>query len=202
MRLLCFSDLHRDREAAARLVDLANNVDCLVGAGDFGTCRRGVADVFEALAQIDKPAILVPGNAESTEELLAATKSWATASVLHGSGCEVNGVSFWGVGGGIPVTPFGDWSYDFDEAQASNLLRGCPRGGVLVVHSPPYDTVDQDSGGQRRGSRAIRSAVEEMQPQLVVCGHIHADWGKKVAVGQTQVLNAGPTGVLFECEFN
>ena len=51
---------------------------------------------------------------------------------------------------GIPVTPFGKWSYDFDEVQAADLLDACPAGAVLVVHSPPLDTVDHDTSGGRR----------------------------------------------------
>jgi Icc-related predicted phosphoesterase len=74
MKLLCFSDLHRDREAAAKLVAAASEVDCLIGAGDFATCRSGVADAIQVLAEVDKPAVLVPGNGESVEELREAAK--------------------------------------------------------------------------------------------------------------------------------
>ena len=195
MKLLCFSDLHRDREAAERLVEAAEQVDVVIGAGDFATMRQGLNDTLEVLSRITKPAILVPGNGESVDELRSAAEGWRSASVLHGSGCHVAGVDFWGVGGGIPVTPFGDWSYDFDEAVATQLLEGCPSGGVLVVHSPPLDTVDHDSDGRIRGSQAIRQTVLDREPRLVVCGHIHGDWEKRATLGRSQVLNAGPRGV-------
>lgn len=198
MKLLCFSDLHRDAEAAARLVDAAAEVDCLIGAGDFATCRQGIEDVIEVLEQVTKPTVLVPGNGESYEELVAATHGWEAAHVLHGSGCQIAGVEFWGVGGGIPVTPFGAWSYDFDEQQAAELLADCPDQGVLVVHSPPLRTVDIDTGGEPRGSQAIRQAVEQKRPRLVVCGHIHHAWGKEVRLGESRILNAGPRGVTIE----
>jgi Icc-related predicted phosphoesterase len=119
MKLLCFSDLHRDQEAAAKLVADSAEVDCLIGAGDFATCRNGIADAINVLAEVDKPAVLVPGNGESVEELREAAEAWASARVLHGNGCQVDGIEFWGVGGGIPVTPFGSWNYDFDEEQAT-----------------------------------------------------------------------------------
>ena len=150
------------------------------------------------LSRIDKPALLVPGNGESVDELRRASENWKQARVLHGAGCQIDGVDFWGVGGGIPVTPFGDWSYDFDEDQAEVLLRDCPRGGVLIVHSPPLDTVDHDSSGQIRGSRSIRQTVETKQPRLVVCGHIHSDWGKQVQLGHSTIVNAGPSGMTLE----
>jgi Icc-related predicted phosphoesterase len=198
MKLLCFSDLHRDRDAAAKLVAASVEVDCVIGAGDFATFREGIADTIDILADIDKPAVLVPGNGESAEELVEAAKGWSSARVLHGDGCQIDGIEFWGVGGGIPVTPFGAWSYDFDEEQAAAMLNACPTGGVLVVHSPPIDTVDHDSSGRVRGSRAIRDVVELKRPRLVVCGHIHGDWGKQVEIGPTRILNAGPSGVVVD----
>ncbi|TWU04354.1 metallophosphoesterase family protein [Stieleria varia] len=200
MKLLCFSDLHRDVDAAKRLVELATEVDVVIGAGDFANQHQGLHDTLDVLQAIRCPAILVPGNGETVEELKAATVDWESATVLHGSGCSVMGVEFWGVGGGIPVTPFGPWSYDFDENQAAEMLSGCPPRCVLVVHSPPLDTVDHDSSGRVRGSRAIRETVKQKQPRWVVCGHIHSDWENQVRLGQTRVLNAGPRGVVIKLE--
>lgn len=200
MKLLCFSDLHCDQDAAKRLVDASSEVDGVIGAGDFSTRRQGISDTLDILAAIEKPAVLVAGNGESFEELREAAQGWKSARVLHGDGCQIDGVEFWGVGGGIPVTPFGDWSYDFDETQAAEMLADCPTGGILVVHSPPIDTVDHDDAGRIRGSQAIRDAVESKQPKLVVCGHIHGDWQKQVELGPTRIVNAGPAGVVVDLE--
>ena len=132
MRLLLFSDLHCNLDLARDLVARSQEVDAVVGAGDFGIQRNGVEAVIEALSGIERPALLVPGNGESYEELAAAATAWPSATVLHGSGTDVEGISFWGVGGAIPVTPFGDWSYDFTEDEGRRLLSECPRGAVLV----------------------------------------------------------------------
>lgn len=194
MNVLCFSDLHCDVAAAERIVEQSDQADVIIGAGDFANQHQGLERTLDVLKAISKPAILVPGNGETFEELQEAASCWNSARVLHGSGCEVMGETFWGVGGGIPVTPFGDWSYDFDEEQAVGLLKGCPVGGVLVVHSPPFDTVDHDRSGRIRGSQTIRATVEEKRPKLVVCGHIHDDWGETVQLGESRVINAGPSG--------
>lgn len=195
MKILCFSDLHCDTEAAHNLVELAKSADVVIGAGDFANRHQGLNLTLDILAQISRPAVLVPGNGETAEELRSGAASWKSARVLHGEGCEIDGVPFWGVGGGIPVTPFGDWSYDFDEQEAARLLAGCKANGVLVVHSPPLDTVDSDSAGRVRGSQAIRDTLLTCQPKLAVCGHIHSDWGKQMMLNDTQILNAGPRGV-------
>lgn len=200
MRLLLFSDLHCDLRAARRLVELASSVDIVVGAGDFGNMRRGVEVAIDALRTIDRPAVLVPGNAESCEELADACRVWPAARVLHGSGVTIDGVPFFGLGGAVPVTPFGSWSYDFSEEQATELLAGCPAGGVLVSHSPPHGAVDVAAGGQSLGSTAVRAAIERTVPRLVVCGHIHHSTGQHASIGATPVVNAGPRGVIWDLE--
>lgn len=198
MKILMFSDLHRDVNAATELVQKARQADVIIGAGDFANRHQGLHDTLDILADIRKPAVLVPGNGETVDELRQAAAEWKSARVLHGSGCEISGQAFWGVGGGIPVTPFGDWSYDFDEQQAAAMLNGCPVGAVLVVHSPPLDTVDYDAAGRIRGSEAIRQAILDKQPRLVVCGHIHSSWGKQAVLNTTTIINAGPAGQWFE----
>ena len=81
------------------------------------------------------------------------------------------------------------------------MLDGCPDDSVLVVHSPPLDTVDRDSGRRVRGSQSIRDCVLAKNPKLVVCGHIHDDWEKQVPLQSSQILNAGPRGVIMEIDF-
>ena len=197
MKLLLFSDLHCDTTAARSLVKRAASVDVLIGAGDFGKVRRDVGVCIDMLRTIDKPAVLVAGNNESTEELVEACKNWPHAHVLHGAGVAVGGIEFFGIGGGIPVTPFGAWSYDFTEEQAQELLQNCPARCVLVSHSPPKGAVDR-AGGQSLGSVAVRDAVERLQPLLAVCGHIHSCAGQQDKIGSTPVINAGPKGIEWE----
>jgi Icc-related predicted phosphoesterase len=96
------------------------------------------------------------------------------------------------------VTPFGSWSYDFTEDQAASLLARCPVGAVLVSHSPPQGVVDVSSRGQSLGSAAVRDAILSKKPRLVVCGHIHESGGQIAWLGKTPVVNAGPTGVMWE----
>ncbi|HEV3258848.1 MAG TPA: metallophosphoesterase family protein [Gemmataceae bacterium] len=198
MKLLLFSDLHADTAAARRLVERACVADVVVGAGDFGNVRRRLRGCLNVLRAIDRPIVLVAGNNESTEELAEACRDWPQARVLHGSGMQIAGVQFFGIGGGIPVTPFGAWSYDFTEEQAAELLAGCPAGCVLVSHSPPKEAVDVSAGGRSLGSVAVRDAVVRLRPALVVCGHIHACAGQQTVIGSSPVLNAGPEGIEWE----
>jgi Icc-related predicted phosphoesterase len=107
------------------------------------------------------------------------------------------GTHFFGVGGGIPVTPFGSWSFDFSEDQARQLLANCPSDAVLVSHSPPKGAADEDSSGKSLGSSAVRDAILQLKPRLVVCGHIHASAKRICKINDCPVINAGPEGVMF-----
>ena len=195
MKLLLFSDLHCDASAARSIVARAGGVDVLVGAGDFASVRRGIHVCIDILKAVTKPAVLVPGNNETEDELRSACQSWPSAIVLHGAGTEIAGVRFFGLGGGVPVTPFGPWSFDLTEAEAASKLADCPRGCVLVSHSPPKGVLDASSRGVRLGSTAVLDAINTKQPALVVCGHIHESGGRTASVGASAVVNAGPGGI-------
>jgi uncharacterized protein len=196
MRLLAFSDLHRDRDRAERLVELAREADVVVGAGDYATMHRGLEETIEVLSAISAPSVLVPGNAETDTELWQACGPWTSAHVLHGQALALDGVQFFGLGGGVPPTPF-PWSFDLTEEEAAAKLESCPEGAVLIVHSPPKGYVDRVHG-RHLGSRAILEAIERRRPALVLCGHIHQRWGEEAEIGTTPVVNVGPDGRLFE----
>lgn len=198
MKLLLFSDIHANKNHCINLVRMARDADLVIGAGDIGTLRRDLEKTIGWLSDIIKPAILVPGNAESYEELHEACKVWPTAVVLHGNAIERDGITYFGIGGGIPVTPFGSWSYDFSEEEAEQLLMDCPENGILISHSPPYGILDLSSGGQHLGSKTVRRVIDEKSPHLVVCGHIHESGGRMEKLGRTAVVNAGPNGFYFE----
>lgn len=197
MQILAFSDLHRDLDQAARLVERSSEADVVIGAGDFASVHEGLEETIGALDGIGVPTVLVPGNNETADALRAACAGWDSAAVLHGEGTEVDGTQFFGLGAGVPITPW-DWSFDLDEDEAAEKLAGCPEGAVLVVHSPPKGHCDTSSSGDHLGSRAILEAIEAKRPQLAVCGHIHEAWGAESEIGPTRVMNLGPSGTAIE----
>ena len=196
MKILAFSDVHTDLEAAARLVEAARDADVVVCAGDLASVHDGLEPTVEGLAAIDAPTVLVPGNNETDAALREACSGWGAATVLHGEAAEIDGRSFFGLGAGVPVTPW-DWSFDLTEDEAAAMLSGCPRDAVLVVHSPPKGHVDL-SGGTHLGSEAVLGAIEDRRPILALCGHIHDSWGEEATIGPTRVINLGPNGKLVD----
>lgn len=190
MKILAFSDLHLSRRRAEEIVTASAEADLVIGAGDFCNMREGLWEAMALLDNIRAPIALVPGNAESIEELEAAALPGMT--VLHGSGAEIEGVSIFGLGYGVPVTPFGAWSCDLTEVEAEKMLEACENADILVCHSPPKGVADVTSGGASVGSTAIAAAAERIQPKLMLCGHIHDSWGARGRIGATEVINLGP----------
>jgi Icc-related predicted phosphoesterase len=197
VRLLAFSDLHRDLDQAAELVAMSAEADVVIGAGDFASMHEGLGETIDALVAIETPTVLVPGNNETEQALREAASGWGAATVLHGRGTEIEGVEFFGLGAGIPITPW-EWSFDLNDEAATTMLAGCPEGAVLVLHSPPKDHCDSNGTDMHFGSPALLRAVEEKSPRVAVCGHIHESWGCESRIGTTPVRNLGPKGTWIE----
>ena len=198
MKILAFSDLHVDLDAAAELVAAAAGADLVIGAGDFASMHAGLERAVGALAGIETPTVLVPGNNETDAALRSVAAEWAAATVLHGEAAEIGGVSAFGLGAGIPTTPW-DWSFDLTDHEAERALADAPRDlDVLILHSPPQGHVDRDGSGTSLGSPAILAAIERLQPKLAVCGHIHDSRAQRSRIGATEVANLGPSGAWFE----
>ena len=197
MKILAFSDLHRDLEQRAKLVEMSAEADVVIGAGDFASVHEGLRGTIGALAEIVKPTVLVPGNNETVEALREAASEWTAATVLHGDHVAIAGTEFFGLGAGIPVTPW-DWSFDLDDDAVTEMLTACPEGAVLVLHSPPKGHCDAAGDGGNFGSPALLQAIEDKRPRLAVCGHIHESWGCESQIGPAPIRNLGPKGTWLE----
>jgi Icc-related predicted phosphoesterase len=197
MRVLAFSDLHRDVAMAEAVVRESGNADVVVGAGDFATRGLGLRDTLAILRRMIIPFVLVPGNHDDLAELRMDTADWPLAHVLHGQSVALDGVAFFGIGYGSGVVDPEPWNIALDESEATQLLTQCPERAVLVSHSPPYGVADRQPDGRRDGSRALRDAVLLRQPRITICGHVHNGWGQSGAIGHTPVHNIGPKPVLF-----
>lgn len=196
MKILAFSDLHHDATRAAVLVQASVGADLVIGAGDFCNMRQDLPGAMELLRDVAAPMLVIPGNAESAAELSAAAD--IRTQVLHGTDALIGGVRFFGLGYAVPAPPFGDWSCNLSEDEAERLLNRCEGADVLIVHSPPLGLGDRISGGASVGSRAVLRAIERLQPDLVLCGHIHDSWGVTGTIGRSKVVNLGPTPNWFE----
>ncbi|MDP3428141.1 MAG: metallophosphoesterase family protein [Humidesulfovibrio sp.] len=114
------------------------------------------------------------------------------------------GLVLMGVGWATP-TPFGTPS-ETSEAELARWIKEthllaldlaardcatCPFRLVAVIHTPPLNTaLDRIASGVHVGSAGVRAFIEDVQPDVVICGHIHEAVAEE-RLGRTHALNPG-----------
>jgi len=181
------ADLHGHLDRLDRIADhvTALKPGVLVIAGDI-TGHREPAAYIRRLNDLPVPVLTVRGNmdAQETERLL---EQCSNVTSLHQKKVTINGVSFVGMGGTIPV-PFSS-RICLREKQMIEVMDHLIRvDSVLVVHPPPYGTLDEGFGNIHAGSRGLRRLILEKQPKLLICGHIHEKPGWAL-IEKTMVVN-------------
>ncbi len=193
MRMLVVSDLHSRVEIFEEILRQNGSANVVILPGDithFGS-RSAVADIIARAQSRGLTVLAVAGNcdtAEVDEELRRLDVA------LDGSAKMIANVGFHGVSAS---PPWQSKMYHRTEEEIIHALEagyqqlGRPQWHVVVCHVPPYRTkLDRMHFGQHGGSKAVRQFIEERQPHLVLCGHIHEARGLD-QLGNTQVVNAG-----------
>jgi Icc-related predicted phosphoesterase len=188
-------DIHDDVASFARIPELGKSVG-VIATGDLtmlGGVKKAEA-VLGALRRSGKPILAQIGNMDKPE-----VDRWLTEQGvnLHTVTRELAPeIAVFGVGAST-LTPFGTPS-EFPESAYEGWLRACWREAgkypyaVLVSHNPPRDTAcDVIPGNAHVGSTAVRAFLEEAQPDVCLCGHIHEARAVD-RVGRTLIVNPGP----------
>lgn len=203
MRIVCISDTH-GLHGRIQVPD----GDVLVYAGDL--CNTGSEDdVLHFAAWIDRlphrRKIVIAGNHDwyfQKESRLAQAYLERDVTYLQDSGCEIEGVKFWG----SPWQPwFMDWAFNLPRRglmlrEKWNLIP--VDTDVLITHGPPHGILDQvrvqplglwspeeGSSSGPLGCEELAIRLHAVKPRLHVFGHIHDGYG--VLQGkQTLFINA------------
>lgn len=189
MRIACTSDLHGHFPKIPEC-------DLLLLGGDYCPMSNAFQQQFwfknvfaNWLTNVSQNCkiIGVAGNHEVLFEEhpeLVPQMDW---TYLQDSGIEWNGFNIWG----SPWQPrFYDWAFNADEPQLKEKWDLIPvNTDILILHGPPRGYGDFSPYGQEHtGSPSLLAKIEEIQPKLVIAGHIHAAYGK-YQIGNTIFLN-------------
>lgn len=201
MKVLVISDIHGSTENIEKLQSVFKDCDLVLFGGDFARFNHAETgkSALEALRKSHDSVFAVLGNCDEAEfisEVEDADMSVQKSMVF------TDGLVIAGSGGGSKFsgdTPFErteeELVSDFDVIKNS-LAQIKDEDGkcsslVLIMHNPPKDTkADMIPGGIHVGSEQLRKFVEEVQPLLVVTGHIHESAGID-KIGETTVINPG-----------
>jgi len=88
-----------------------------------------------------------------------------------------------------------------ETQRARRVLERFGKLDILLTHVPPYGVLDRvDSKvippswvGRHAGSRVVLEYIEGMQPDYVICGHIHEAEGYR-KLGKSRIYNLGLGG--------
>jgi len=204
LKILATADFHGASGAEKHLSRfLERGYDCLVLIGDL--TQFGPLEVAESLLELTKSAnvktFAVPGNCDPKQMLHVLDKYGVN---LHGKCTKHDDVTFCGLGGSN-LTPF-NTPFELTEVEIQEELARLPCGDsekfVLVTHAPPFGTkLDQIKAGTHVGSKSIRQFIEQKQPLVSLCGHVHEARGTD-KLGRTLVVNPGPVSKGFAAEIS
>lgn len=191
---IAIGDIHDEMDNFEKIPEL-NHADGIIIAGDL-TNNGGVKQaerVIEKARKLNIPIYAQIGNMDRPE-----VNVWLESQGVN-IHCKTEElapqIAIMGVGGST-YTPFSTPS-EFSEETYSVWLEGAARKAlswphrVLVSHNPPKNTnCDMINTSTHVGSTAVREFIEEFQPDVCICGHIHEGKGLD-RLGRTLLVNPG-----------
>jgi len=193
MRIIAFGDIHERTENIEKIKGLSR-ADCVIITGDLTN-----------VGGTDKARLVLEGVRRHNPNLYAQAGNFDQKAVqdyltelhinLHANGFLIGKIGIFGVGGSN-YTPF-NTPIEYSEEEIENFIyQGFAKVKdaalkIFITHAPPFNTnVDVVTGSHHVGSKAVRSFIEEHQPQVCITGHIHEAAGHDT-IGQTMIINPG-----------
>ncbi|MCF7862336.1 metallophosphoesterase [Candidatus Woesearchaeota archaeon] len=199
LKILAFGDLHGDTSLAEKLAKQADDqkVDLVVLCGDITHFENSTDGLIGPFVQRNKKVILVPGNHESlaTADFLATLYN---VKNIHGYSVRYENVGFFGCGG----ANIGIAQIDEDEIH-SILTQGFEKikyldKKVMVTHVHPEGSLMEKFTDIFPGSTGVRRAIDALQPDFLLCSHVHEAEGIEEMIGHTKVINVGKKGKIID----
>ena len=194
MRIIAIGDIHNRLDYPPYINSQLQAADLILKAGDitnFGD-QYEANQVLDRIAMLNDKILAVSGNCDRP----GVTKILTDRDInLHAVPRIVEGIMFFGIGG-CNKTPF-HTPQEYTDDEMKDLLKNFRKKSesskqVLVTHAPPHKTkLDKIFLGLHVGSKVIREFIDDFQPDLAVCGHIHEARGVD-RIGKTLAINPGP----------
>lgn len=187
MRIYAVADIHGRENIIDKMERTREtiNPDILVVAGD--TSGYGRDDVIlSRLNALPLPTLVIPGNIDSSamEHVMA---SLGNLSWIHERETVHRDVSFVGLGGSLTF-PSLAWLGQAKHGAFQVLEPLVRRETIFVTHCPPWGILDRGFFNRHGGSKELKKFIEERQPKVHICGHIHENSGVE-RLGETLVVN-------------
>jgi len=195
MNVIAISDIHGEPKKIDEIADIFTGIDLILLSGDithFGG-RKEAINIIDKIRKYNTNILAVPGNCDYPEVNQYLIEEGISLDCRHK---VIDNIYFTGIGGSLPCP--GRTPVEYTEEEYNELLKeiipDLNKGQLLVllIHQPPFGTTaDMLPDGLHVGSNAIRKFIEEYQPVLCLCGHIHEGIGMD-KIGNSRIVNPGP----------
>lgn len=204
MRIYAVADIHGKPEHMESIYGILDQYkpELMVIPGDM-THFFNWSTVLSQLDSLPVPVLAVRGNTD-LKRIEPQIKKAANITLLSQTPHKVQGFSFVGASGTLPL-PFANRISLNEKGLLSALPCPMDPNTVLVVHPPPRGACDRMGKKISVGSRHLAQFIKAAAPSLVLCGHIHEDFGTK-SLHQSTVVNCAiarqGSGAIIDLEEN
>ena len=198
MKILALSDVHSDRDFMQKMAEKGakEKVDLVILAGDIFTLDTWTEGLIQPFKDKGLEVAVIPGNHEGMAEINFIVEKYG-ATNLHGYSLIKGDVGIFGCGyADISHHRLSDEQFFDTLKQAHDSLKGVKKK-IMVTHVQPSDSI-LGLNMPNWGSKGVRKAIEEFQPEVHICGHIHETHGIEDVIGKTRSINVGKTGKIVE----
>lgn len=200
LKILAAGDIHGDSRVTISLAEKAEreNVDLVVLCGDL-TGFRETNNIIKPFKDKNKKVLLIPGNHESFATVDFLTTLYGIKNI-HGYSTKYESdgkeIGIFGAGGAdVGLSAMSENEIFKTLKQAHNGIKGIEKK-IMVTHMHPEGSLSEASGFQ--GSSAIKKAIMEFRPNILLHSNIHETEGVEETIGKTKVINVGPKGKIIE----
>jgi len=197
-KILAVGDIHGDTGLVKRLAEKAvkENVDLVILAGDLTFAEQSTKNLIGPFIKAKKQVLLIPGNHESNATIDFLSEMYPDTKNIHGYSIKKNNLGIFGAGAGdVGINCIKD-SEIFDLLKKGHEYIKDSEKKIMVTHMHPSGSKAEFSGFP--GSKAVRKAVKEFQPNILITAHIHEAAGMEEQMGKTKVINVSRKEKIFE----
>ncbi len=199
MKILASGDIHGDIGIVEKLAEKAKkeDVDLVVLCGDITYAETSIKNLIGPFKKAGKYVLLIPGNHETVATVDFLAKFYGMKN-LHGYSFMYKDIGFFGAGGANIGL------FQLEEGEIFNLLKKGFEGvksakkKIMVTHIHPSGSKIESFTNFFKGSTAVRKAIEEFKPDILLCSHVHEAEGIEEKINNTLVINVGKNGKIIE----
>lgn len=197
-KILAIGDIHGDTGLVKRLAEKAKkeDVDLVILAGDLTFAEMSTKNLIGPFIKAKKQVLLIPGNHESVATADFLAEMYSPTKNIHGY-CFIKGdLGVFGAGGGdIGINIIKDSEILALLKKGHERIKDLKKK-IMVTHMHPHRSKAEFTGFP--GSKAVKKAIKEFHPDVLIAAHIHEAGGIQEKIGKTRVINVSRKAKIFE----